>query len=208
MFSGAPEGSDFTVSGTICLGALGPANACESEPGKKTGHPVSRAQVCSTGPATVAGGSNRYSVAGATTGSREGWNTQALEPEILRRPAGTQAGRQIKSLKKALEEEKKHIAAQDASRFIGANANFRLVLLSMCKNTLLTKCAELYDDQFQCFRIWGLNEPKNRELTARAHENIYNAIKNRNPVTAVKALQQLLDRVEDMLGEYSDSVAS
>ena len=131
-----------------------------------------------------------------------------LEPEILRRACREASDRQIITLKKALEEEKKHITAEDASRFIGANANFRLVLLGMCKNTLLTKCAELYDDQFQCFRIWGLNELKNRELTARAHVNIYNAINNRNPVTAVKALQQLLDSVEDMLGEYSDSVAS
>ena len=131
-----------------------------------------------------------------------------LEPEILRRACEEASGRQIKTLMRALEEEKKHINAEDASKFIGANANFRLALLSMCKNPLLTKCAELYDDQFQCFRIWGLNEPGNRELTAGAHERICNAIKNRKPVTAVKALEQLLDSVEEMLEAYRDSVAS
>ena len=77
----------------------------------------------------------------------------------------------------------------------------------MCKNHLLTKCAELYDDQFQCFRIWGLHEPGNRELTVAAHEKITNAIKNKKPATAVKSLQQLLDKVEDQLQEYSDKVA-
>lgn len=131
-----------------------------------------------------------------------------LEPEILRRACEEASDRQIKTLMKALEEEKKYINAEDASRFIGANANFRLVLLSLCSNPLLTKCAELYDDQFQCFRIWGLHDPRNRELTSGAHEKICNAIKNRKPVTAVRALEQLLDRVEEMLGEYSDSVAS
>ena len=131
-----------------------------------------------------------------------------LEPEILRRACTEASDRQIKTLMKALDEEKKHIDAEDASRFIGANANFRLVLLSMCKNPLLTKCAELYDDQFQCFRIWGLHDPKNRELTANSHEKICNAIKNRKPESAVKSLQQLLDWVEENLGEYSDSVAS
>ena len=131
-----------------------------------------------------------------------------LEPEILRRACEEASDRQIKTLMKAMEEEKKCIDAEDASRFIGANANFRLALLSLCKNPLLTKCAELYDDQFQCFRIWGLNDPKNRELTSGAHEEICNAIKNREPATAVKALEQLLDRVEEMLEEYSDSVAS
>ena len=131
-----------------------------------------------------------------------------LEPEILRRACEEASDRQIKTLMKALEEEKKHINAEDASGFIGANANFRLVLLSMCKNPLLTKCAELYDDQFQCFRIWGLHDPKNRELTANSHEKIFTAIKNRKPESAVKSLQQLLDWVEENLGEYSDSVAS
>ena len=131
-----------------------------------------------------------------------------LEPEILRRACREASDKQIKTLMKALEEEKKHIDAEDASKFIGANANFRLVLLSMCKNPLLTKCAELYDDQFQCFRIWGLHEPGNRELTAGAHEKIFNAIKNRKPTAAVKALQQLLDRVEDMLEDYHDRMAS
>lgn len=131
-----------------------------------------------------------------------------LEPEILRRACEEASARQIKSLMKALEEEKKHINAEDASKFIGANANFRLALLSMCKNPLLTKCAELYDDQFQCFRIWGLNDPKNRELTSGSHERICHAIKDRNPVSAVKALQQLLDKVEDMLEDYRDRMAS
>lgn len=131
-----------------------------------------------------------------------------LEPEILRRACEEASDRQIRTLMKALQDEKKYIDAEDASKFIGANANFRLVLLSMCKNPLLTKCAELYDDQFQCFRIWGLNEPKNRELTSGTHEKICNAIKDRKPAAAVKALEQLLDRVEEMLGEYSDSVAS
>ena len=79
-----------------------------------------------------------------------------LEPEILRRACEEASSRQIKSLLKALEEEMKYIDAEDASKFIGANADFRLVLLSLCKNQLLTRCAELYDDQFQCFRIWGL----------------------------------------------------
>ena len=131
-----------------------------------------------------------------------------LEPEILRRACEEASDRQIKTLMKAQEEEKKYINAEDASRFIGANANFRLVLLSLCKNPLLTKCAELYDDQFQCFRIWGLNEPRNRELTSGAHEAICKAIMNREPAAAVKALEQLLDRVEKMLGKYSDSVTS
>ena len=131
-----------------------------------------------------------------------------LEPEILRRACAEASDRQIKTLIKALEEERKYINAEDASKFIGANANFRLVLLSLCKNPLLTKCAELYDDQFQCFRIWGLNEPGNRELTSGSHERICNAIRNRKPAAAVEALEQLLDRVEEMLGEYSDSVAS
>ena len=130
-----------------------------------------------------------------------------LEPEILRRACREASNKQVKTLMKALEKEKKHIDAEDASKFIGANANFRLVLLSMCKNTLLTKCAELYDDQFQCFRIWGLHEPGNRELTVAAHEKICNAIKNKKPTTAVKSLQQLLDKVEDQLKEYSDKVA-
>ena len=131
-----------------------------------------------------------------------------LEPEILRRACREADGKQIKTLMKALEEEKKYINADDASKFIGANANFRLVLLSTCKNTLLAKCAELYDDQFQCFRIWGLHDPKNRKLTASSHEKICNAIKNRNPTVAVKSLQQLLDKVEELLEEYSDSIAS
>ncbi len=34
------------------------------------------------------------------------------------------------------------------------------------------------------------------------------AIKDRKPAAAVKALQQLLDRVEQMLEQYRDSVAS
>lgn len=131
-----------------------------------------------------------------------------LEPEILRRACEEASGRQIKTLLKALEEEKKYVDTEDASRFIGANANFRLVLLSLCKNPLLTRCAELYDDQFQCFRIWGLNEPRGRELAVGAHEKICNAIKDRKPAAAVKALQQLLDRVEQMLEQYRDSVAS
>ena len=131
-----------------------------------------------------------------------------LEPEILRRACEEASSRQIKSLLKALEEEKKHIDAEDASKFIGANANFRLVLLGLCKNPLLTRCAELYDDQFQCFRIWGLNEPRGRELAVGSHEKICNAIKDRKPAAAVKALQQLLDRVEQMLEQYRDSVAS
>ena len=131
-----------------------------------------------------------------------------LEPEILRRACREATAKQIKTLMKALEQEKKYINAADASKFIGANANFRLVLLSLCKNPLLTKCAELYDDQFQCFRIWGLHEPQNRELTAQAHEKICDAIKNRDPGTAVTSLQQLLDKVEELLEQYSDSVAS
>ena len=131
-----------------------------------------------------------------------------LEPEILRRACEEASSRQIKSLLKALEEEKKYIDAADASKFIGANADFRLVLLSLCKNPLLTRCAELYDDQFQCFRIWGLNEPRGRELAVGSHEKICNAIKDRKPAAAVKALQQLLDRVEQMLEQYRDSVAS
>ena len=131
-----------------------------------------------------------------------------LEPEILRRACTEASDRQIKTLLKALEEEKKYIDADDASKFIGANANFRLVLLSLCKNPLLTRCAELYDDQFQCFRIWGLNEPRGRELAVGSHEKICNAIKDRKPAAAVKALQELLDRVEQMLEQYRDSVAS
>ena len=131
-----------------------------------------------------------------------------LEPEILRRACAEASDRQIKILMKALAEEKKYIDAEDASKFIGANADFRLALLSLCNNPLLTKCAELYDDQFQCFRIWGLHDPGNRKLTSSAHEKICNAIRNREPATAVQALEQLLDRVEEMLGEYSDSVAS
>jgi DNA-binding GntR family transcriptional regulator len=129
-----------------------------------------------------------------------------IEPEILRRACLEATPKQVKTLMKALEEEKKYIDADDPGKFIGANANFRMVLLSMCKNRLLARSAELFDDQFQSFRIWGLQDPKNRKLTATSHEKICNAIKNKKPNIADKSFQQLINKVEDLLEDYQKDI--
>ncbi|MBT7952542.1 MAG: GntR family transcriptional regulator [Gammaproteobacteria bacterium] len=129
-----------------------------------------------------------------------------LEPEIIRRACAEATPKQIKALVKAVEEEKKYIDVVDPGKFIGAHAHFREMLLSTCKNRLLARSAELYDDQYQSFRIWGLQDPKNRKLTATSHEKICNAIKSNKPNDADKTFQQLISKVEDLLEDYQKDI--
>lgn len=129
-----------------------------------------------------------------------------LEPEILRRACRGVSDTQVEALQQALEREKKYVDTKDPGKYIGANADFRQALLALCDNKLLANCAALYDDQFQCFRVWGLQAPANRKATADSHEKVVRAIIENKPELAEKSFQQLMEKVDDMLSKYEKDV--
>ncbi|MGE3597203.1 MAG: GntR family transcriptional regulator [Dehalococcoidia bacterium] len=129
-----------------------------------------------------------------------------IDPALLRHACEDRTTQQLKALMSYLDEEKASVDEPDSRRFIAANTKFRDCILEMCGNKLLAQCSQLYDDQFQCFRDWGMQYPKHRHFVTVVHEQLCTAIWNRDSAMAKKTALGLIKHIESLLEEYEESL--
>jgi len=116
-----------------------------------------------------------------------------LDPVVASQACTEGTAKQKADLKRALEAEEKLVEVDDAFKYREANVNFRSIMLSMCRNVLLTKAAMLYDDLNQWYGIAGFRKIENRRKLTEFHRRIYQAIVDGKAEAAEKAMRDVLD---------------
>lgn len=122
--------------------------------------------------------------------------------------AKKRSSRDLEAMRLALEEMRK---LQSGGMGEKADFRFHLAIAEASKNPLilglLNDISELMKESMRETRkIWHQSKQKKMEDLHKDHENIFNAISNKNESEAVQAMTRHLENVETVLKEYLNEI--
>jgi DNA-binding GntR family transcriptional regulator len=110
---------------------------------------------------------------------------------------------QVRRLATLHRQEAAAHAAGNVSRFIRANQSFRHEYSQMCENTLLARCLNMIEDQFEIARVRIHQVEENRRLSIEHDRRLLAAIEAHDAAAAATEVEAFLDFLDDYYVDHA-----
>lgn len=130
---------------------------------------------------------------------------RAIELAAIEKVAKATPPCDLSIIRKHIEDQKKAVIQRDFTAFMKADRAFHAAFCELADNQRLVKIVENVRDLVHYMGMQGLDKKGRAEVVITEHERIYEAIADRNPIKARKAMEIHLKVSEKAVLEHYGS---